>query len=75
MVRDLLELGVNMVRQEHAANVRQQAEEAVETRLAHLLLGETGQPPATGWVKSGEAGRHGAEPDDTSGSVEGRARA
>ena len=58
MVRDLLELGVNMVRQEHAEQVRQQAEEHVETRLVSLLLGITGEPPSRGWVKSGEAGRH-----------------
>ena len=58
MVRDLLELGVNMVRREHSEEVRQQAEEHVETRLVSLLLGITGEPPAKGWVKSGEAGRH-----------------
>ncbi len=58
MIRDLLELGVNMVRQEHAAMVRSQAEEAVEKRLVGLLLGETGKPPAKGWVKSEEAARH-----------------
>ncbi|UCD74623.1 MAG: ATP-dependent protease ATPase subunit HslU [Phycisphaerales bacterium] len=56
MIRDLLELAVNMVRQEHAEQVRPKAEEAVEQRLVGLLLGETGQPPEKGWVKSGEAG-------------------
>lgn len=58
MVRDLLESAVRMVRDEHAKTVKQQAEAAVEKRLVSLLLGETGQPPARGWVKSGEAGRH-----------------
>lgn len=56
MIRDLLELAVNMVRQEHAEQVRPKAEEAVERRLVGLLLGETGQPPEKGWVKGGEAG-------------------
>ena len=68
MVRDLLELGVNMVREEHAEGVRRQAEEHVETRLVSLLLGVTGEPPARGWVKSGEAGRHAEDapaPDET----------
>ena len=45
MIRDLLELAVNMVRQEHAEQVRPKAEESVEQRLVGLLLGETGQPP------------------------------
>jgi len=40
MVRDLLELGINMVREEHAGNVRVQAKEAVETRLVGLLMGD-----------------------------------
>ncbi len=67
MIRDLLELGVNMVRQEHAEDVRLQAEESVEKRLVSLLLGETGQPPAKGWVTSGEAGRHAPAPAPGSG--------
>jgi len=58
MIRDLLDLGINMVRQEHAAEVRQQAEAEVERRLVSLLLGETGRPPARGWVRSEEAARH-----------------
>jgi len=58
MVRDLLELAVRMVRGEHAEQVKKQAEAAVEKRLVSLLLGETGQPPSRGWVKSGEAGMH-----------------
>jgi ATP-dependent HslUV protease ATP-binding subunit HslU len=58
MVRDLLELAVRMVRSEHAQHVKHQAEAMVEKRLVQLLLGETGQPPTRGWVKSGEAARH-----------------
>lgn len=40
MIRDLLELAVDMVRSEHAETVREQAEAAVEERLVSLLLGE-----------------------------------
>lgn len=65
MIRDLLDLGVNMVRAEQAEGVREQAETAVEERLVSLLLGDTGNPPARGWVESGEAGRLDAqEPDE-----------
>jgi len=41
MVRDLLELGINMVRAEQAVVVRERAEAAVENRLVSLLLGDT----------------------------------
>ncbi len=44
MVRDLLQLAVNMVRTEQADRVRQEAQEAVERRLVSLLLREP--PPA-----------------------------
>jgi len=40
MVRDLLDLAINMVRAEHAETVRADAERAVEDRLVSLLLGE-----------------------------------
>ena len=49
MVRDLLELGVNMVRQEHAGEVCHQAEGRAETRLAGLLLGEPDTPASGPW--------------------------
>jgi ATP-dependent HslUV protease ATP-binding subunit HslU len=39
MVRDLLELAINMVRAEQAGVVRERAEAAVENRLISLLLG------------------------------------
>ena len=39
MVRDLVELAITMVRQEHAEQVRRRAEDVVERRLAKLLLG------------------------------------
>ena len=40
MIRDLLELAIKMVRDEHGARVRERAEAAVEDRLIALLLGE-----------------------------------
>ena len=59
MVRDLLELAVNMVRAEQAGHVKAQAEQAVEVRLVSLLLGPSSQ--------SAEArpaeGNGGPEPD------------
>ncbi len=66
MVRDLLELAVRIVRGEQADVVKKQAQAMVEKRLVQLLLGEIGQPPNRGWVKSGEAARHA---DSTTGTV------
>ena len=40
MVRDLLEIGIAMVRSEHAESVRDSAQRAVEERLVSLLLGD-----------------------------------
>tara|TARA_B100001059_G_scaffold60126_5_gene55706 strand:- start:5348 stop:6682 length:1335 start_codon:yes stop_codon:yes gene_type:complete len=40
MVRDLLEIGISMVRSEHARSVRESAQVAVEERLVSLLLGD-----------------------------------
>ena len=40
MIRDLLEIGIKMVRQEHAESVRVTAQAAVEERLVTLLLGD-----------------------------------
>lgn len=40
MIRDLLEIGISMVRQEHAEAVRVSAQAAVEERLVTLLLGD-----------------------------------
>ena len=67
MIRDLLELAVDMVRSEHAEKVREQAEESVESRLVSLLLGEaTGasaepwRPPSDG---EAEASQEIVEPD------------
>ncbi len=56
MVRDLLELAVDMVRSEHAETVREQAEESVERRLVSLLLGEATGASAEPWRRSGDSG-------------------
>src|SRR5688572_32483791 len=40
MVRDLLELAINMVRAEQAVQVKERAEAAVELRLVSILLGD-----------------------------------
>ena len=40
MIRDLLELGINMVRREQAERVQEEARERAEERLVSLLLGE-----------------------------------
>ena len=40
MIRDLLEIGITMVRQEHAEAVQETATAAVEDRLVTLLLGD-----------------------------------
>ena len=41
MVRDLLDIAINMVREEQAAQVREQADAGVEQRLVSLLLGQS----------------------------------
>ncbi len=45
MVRDLMEIGVNLVRQEELERVRVKAEKAAEERLLDLLLPESQRPP------------------------------
>jgi ATP-dependent HslUV protease ATP-binding subunit HslU len=56
MIRDLVELAVNMVRAEQAEQVREQAEKAVEDRLVTMLAGDLAPRPV--------AARVGAEHDD-----------
>ena len=56
MIRDLLELGVSMVRAEQADVVREQAEAAVERRLVSLLLGEATSSPSERFVADGDGG-------------------
>jgi len=41
MVRDLLDIAINMVREEQAQQVREQADAGVEQRLVSLLLGQS----------------------------------
>jgi ATP-dependent HslUV protease ATP-binding subunit HslU len=67
MIRDLLELAVNMVRAEQADVVREQAEEAVERRLVSLLLGEAAGAAGERWAAAGDGGRAvgtAVEPDE-----------
>ncbi|MHC4810503.1 MAG: ATP-dependent protease ATPase subunit HslU, partial [Planctomycetota bacterium] len=45
MVRDLLDVAIQMVRQEHGERVRARVEAAVEERLVSLLLGENEDAP------------------------------
>jgi len=45
MIRDLMEIGVNLVRQEELDRVAVKAERAAEERLLDLLLPESQQPP------------------------------
>ncbi len=49
IIRDLTELGVNLVRQEATEAVRPQAQEAAEERLLAILL------PTSRWASAGEA--------------------
>ncbi|QOJ17790.1 MAG: ATP-dependent protease ATPase subunit HslU [Phycisphaeraceae bacterium] len=42
MIRDLLEVAINMVRAEQAEKVREQAAKAVEDRLVSILMGRSG---------------------------------
>ena len=54
MIRDLLELGINMVRREQAERVQEDARERAEERLVSLLLGEENTseptPPSTSLI-------------------------
>ncbi|BAH77329.1 ATP-dependent protease ATPase subunit HslU [Solidesulfovibrio magneticus] len=61
MVRDLMEIGVNLVRQEELERVRVKAEKAAEERLLDLLLPES-QRPAHGPIPMPAAIEAPAEP-------------
>jgi ATP-dependent HslUV protease ATP-binding subunit HslU len=71
MVRDLLELGVTMVRDEHATGVRKQAEDAVEARLVSVLLGDTGAPPSQAWSAAAAADAETADAHEGNGTDAG----
>ena len=66
MIRDLLNLSINIVRNECSTRVRQKAEQRVEQRLVDLLLGKPARH--SGWVSSEESilgpGRHEQEYSD-----------
>jgi len=47
MIRDLLDLAINMVRNEQAESVKTKAEAIVETRLVNILLGKTAPPTSS----------------------------
>ncbi len=58
MIRDLLEQAINMVRAEHAEQVKAKAEKAAEERIVDLLLpgsGETETPQAGGYIDSDDS--------------------
>jgi ATP-dependent HslUV protease ATP-binding subunit HslU len=56
MIRDLVELGVNIVRQEHAGERPGRGGEARRAAARQPAAGRAGQPPAKGWVPSEQAG-------------------
>src|SRR5436190_1263846 len=59
MIRDLLELAINMVRSEQALVVREHAQAAVEQRLVSHLLGDlTSKDDVPGLQYAGENGEH-----------------
>jgi ATP-dependent HslUV protease ATP-binding subunit HslU len=59
MVRDLVELGVDMVREERAAEVKEKARQAAEERVLDLLLPPL--PPAPGYDEQASAIREQAQ--------------
>ncbi len=63
MIRDLLDLGIKMVRTEQAQTVRVKAEEAVEQRLVSILLGKG--PSTGGYVPAEESQMGGDETSRT----------
>ena len=66
IIRDLTELGVNLVRQEAREAVRPQAEAAAEERLLAILL------PSSRWASAEEAG-DGAAPGMDTDEAQGKA--
>jgi ATP-dependent HslUV protease ATP-binding subunit HslU len=54
MIRDLTQTGVNMVREEHMAQVKQKAEESVEEKLLDLLVPPV-KPPKKSFLSEEEA--------------------
>ncbi len=78
MVRDLMEVGVSMVKAEEEERVKAKAEQNAEERLLDLLLPKSGQmekeeSQTKAW-KSGEPIPAGPAPDDSTANVPGFAR-
>ncbi|GAB4318286.1 MAG: ATP-dependent protease ATPase subunit HslU [Candidatus Sumerlaeia bacterium] len=63
MIRDLVEVGVKMVREEMTAAVRDTAERLTEDRLVDLLVPRPPRRRATGFGRSGEAFDQGGSGD------------
>ncbi len=61
MIRDLADIGVNMVREEHAAAVQDRARELGEERILDLLIPATPTAPRTGFGVSGSESSETAE--------------
>jgi len=56
MIRDLLEQAINMVRAEHAEQVKEKAAEAVEDRLVDLLLPGSDRPRSeSGYIEADDS--------------------
>ena len=64
MVRDLVEIGINMVREEMSAEVKAKAERQVERRLLELLLPNRGGRSNREPEASGMASLFGAAPEE-----------
>lgn len=78
MVRDLMEVGVSMVKAEEEERVKAKAEQSAEERLLDLLLPKSGQmekeeSQSPAW-KPGEPIPAGPAPDESSANVPGFAR-
>ena len=56
MIRDLMEIGVNMVRKEETEKVRIKAEKNAEDRLLDLLLPRSSSKPSTGFFMGSASG-------------------
>ena len=69
MVRDLMEIGIALVREEEAARVRKKAEVSAEDRLLDLLLPPPSSAHGAGQTTGQSAGQYRPAPKDPVGSV------
>lgn len=69
MIRDLLDIAINMVRSEQAEIVKAKAETSVEKRLVAILLGKDrtsfNRPPASGYVAAEDSEMGSAEDEES----------